>query len=426
MSLEARDQGVELVGDPSRVVAHLFLPGESVGPSLSRVAVIAERVRGLPLATAKRLAADLLDDFGPRHHNLEATFANHLAAGLATIGGEEPADAAHRTVLGASYTAEYAPEGAALCNPSPVEHPDQSGLEPGQLRVAVSVREIGEGHVSSLGFVSAIAGPGESWRFEPRAMPVVTATVTRAGGAWSSYHADFPATTSLSQRVIEPVVDEERNGVEDARLTLITADDGAREYRATYTAYDGQSVTPRLLVSPDLVTFASHNLTGPASTNKGVALFPRRVGGRLLALVRSDGETNCLAYSADGIEWHGEEAVRAPQLAWELVHSGNCGSPIETEHGWLVLTHGVGPMRVYAMGAILLDLDDPTRLIATLDEPLLRAVGSKQNGYVPNVVYSCGGILHDGLLWIPYGVGDNRIRVAAIGIDELVAGMRRE
>jgi predicted GH43/DUF377 family glycosyl hydrolase len=257
-------------------------------------------------------------------------------------------------------------------------------------------------------------------------MPLVTATVTRAGGAWSSYHADFPATTQLSQRVIQPVVDEERNGVEDARLTLITADDGAREYRATYTAYDGHTVTPRLLVSPDLVTFVSHNLTGPASTNKGVALFPRRVGGRLLALVRSDGETNCLAYSADGIEWHGEEAVRAPQLAWELLHSGNCGPPIETEHGWLVLTHGVGPMRVYSMGAILLDLDDPTRLVATLDEPLLWADGSKQNGYVPNVVYSCGGIIHDGLLWIPYGVGDNRIRVAAIGIDELVAGMRRE
>jgi len=423
--ITARDQGLELAADPSRVVARLFLPGESVGPSISRVDLIADRVNALPLETATHLAANILADFTPRHVDFRRTLAENATAAMATIGGHAAVDDAHGVVFGASVTSEYAVEGAALCNPSPVIHPDQTGLAAGQLRVAVSLRGIGEGHVSSLGFTSAVVGPGETWTFEPRDAPLASATVTRGGGAWSSYHSDFATTTTLSQRVIQPVVDEERNGVEDARFVRFTHDDGTTEYRATYTAYDGEKVTPRLLVSRDLANFASHNLIGPASTNKGVALFPRRVHGDLLAIVRSDGETNSLARSDDGVEWHGERAIRRPQQPWELVLSGNCGSPLETERGWLVLTHGVGPMRVYSMSAILLDLDDPSVLIAALDHPFLTSTGAKQNGYVPNVVYSCGGLIHDSVLWMPHGVGDNRIRVAALGVDELIDAMTR-
>jgi len=325
--------------------------------------------------------------------------------------------------MGGTVTNEYSVEGAALCNPSIAPHPDQAGLLDGQLRVVVSLRQIGEGHISSLGFVTGVIGPGELFTFDSRHTPLVTPTITSAEGRWSSYRAEFPPQAALSQRVLMPVIDDERNGIEDARLVLFTYDDGSTEYRATYTAYDGRSIIPRLLTSRDLLSFESHPLTGPAATNKGIAPFPRPIKGELYALVRSDGETNGLAHSPDGLAWGRETAIRGPVLPWEIVKSGNCGSPIETDEGWLVITHGVGPMRVYSMGAMLLDLDDPRRVISVLPEPMIRSTGAMQPGYVPNVVYSCGGILHDGVVWLPHGVGDNRIRVASVGLTELLDAM---
>ena len=204
---------------------------------------------------------------------------------------------AHHTVMGGTVTNEYSVEGAALCNPSIAPHPDQTGLLDGQLRVVVSLRQIGEGHISSLGFVTGVIGPGESFTLESRHTPLVTPTITSAEGRWSSYRAEFPPQAALSQRVLMPVIDDERNGIEDARLVLFTYDDGSTEYRATYTAYNGRSIIPRLLTSRDLLSFESHPLTGPAATNKGIAPFPRPIKGELYALVRSDGETNGLAHS---------------------------------------------------------------------------------------------------------------------------------
>jgi predicted GH43/DUF377 family glycosyl hydrolase len=195
------------------------------------------------------------------------------------------------------------------------------------------------------------------------------------------------------------------------------------DYRATYTAFDGQRITSRLLTSPDLRVFQAHRLAGAAAANKGMALFPRRIHGRYLSLCRSDGETTCLAWSSDGYVWSDPAPVQPPSATWELLQVGNCGSPIETDVGWLVLTHGVGPMRRYSIGAILLDLDRPTRLLGHLDLPLLQAATNEQEGYVPNVVYSCGGIVHDGLLWLPYGIGDARIGVAWVPVDELLDQM---
>ncbi|HOW00781.1 MAG TPA: glycoside hydrolase family 130 protein, partial [Rhodoglobus sp.] len=342
---------------------------------------------------------------------------------LGRIGEHMESGSAHHTVMGGTVTNEYSVEGAALCNPSIAPHPDQTGLLDGQLRVVVSLRQIGEGHISSLGFVTGVIGPGESFTFASRHTPLVTPTITSAEGRWSSYRAEFPPETALSQRVLMPVIDDERNGIEDARLVLFTYDDGSTEYRATYTAYNGRSIIPRLLTSRDLLSFESHPLTGPAATNKGIAPFPRPIKGELYALVRSDGETNGLAHSPDGLAWGRETAIRGPVLPWEIVKSGNCGSPIETDEGWLVITHGVGPMRVYSMGAMLLDLDDPRRVISVLPEPMIRSTGAMQPGYVPNVVYSCGGILHDGVVWLPHGVGDNRIRVASVGLTELLDAM---
>ncbi|MGH8891475.1 MAG: glycosylase, partial [Acidothermaceae bacterium] len=342
------------------------------------------------------------------------------------------------------------------------------------------------GHLSSLGFCTAVAGPGALWSFQPRALPVVAGTtagahwrrehlravltdqgrvsglahsvlaslpdtftgvqleralveahhdlLARPGGAAtverlrrlvaSAYEVRFPRDVTLSQQVLMPATAEESSGLEDARFVRFIGDDGVIEYRATYTAYDGRRIAPRLLTSPDLRSFGAHRLAGPAARNKGMALFPRLIGGLHWALCRSDGESNCLATSDDGFVWAKAALVQVPEAPWEVLQIGNCGSPIETDRGWLVLTHGVGPMRTYAIGAMLLDLDNPTRVLGRLERPLLQATEAERDGYVPNVVYSCGGLVHDGLLWLPYGIGDARIGVAWADLDELLDAIR--
>jgi predicted GH43/DUF377 family glycosyl hydrolase len=479
----ARHSDAALSADPGRVIARLFLPGEERPLERSRAGAVVERVLALPELEVRQRAAQLLGDFSARHWDYPAILADHATLVGSHVQREISADRA--VLLGASFTAEYAVEGAALCNPSAVLHPSQAGLRAGQVRIALSLRGIGEGHVSSIGFATAVVGPGAMWTFEPRTLPAVAATSTaarwrrehlravlvdqgqvdelahsvlaslpesftspdlqqavaaahedlraRPGGsetiallrqlAASAYEATFPDGIDLSQQVLLPSSDEERNGMEDARFVRFVDADGTVEYRATYTAYDGRQIAPRLLTSPDLRVFRAHRLAGPAARNKGMALFPRLVGGRHLSLCRSDGESTSLTTSADGFAWGEPELIQAPEAGWEMLQVGNCGPPIETEHGWLVLTHGVGPMRTYAMGAILLDLDEPTRVLRKLKRPLLQADRDEREGYVPNVVYSCGGVVHNGLLWLPYGIGDARIGVAWAPVDELLAEM---
>lgn len=419
----ARDQGIELEFAPERVVAHLFLPGETIAPRRPRAELVFDRVRALDEELAQAMAARVLSNFSARHYDFQEILARNGRAALNRIGETMEEGTALFTVFAASFTQEFAIEGAALCNPSPAVHPDQTGLAPNELRVAVTLRAIGEGHISSLCFGSSIIGDG-TWRFDERLTPLRTAALEPVGDNWMNYRATFPADSDLTQRVLTPVIEQEKNGIEDARLVRFTNSDGAVDYRATYTAYDGTAVLPRLLRSQDLTTFTSHPLSGPAAIHKGVALFPRPVGGEYLALVRSDGETNSLARSPDGFTWMDETPLPTDKLPWEIVTSGNCGSPIETDEGWLVMTHGVGPMRVYTMSAMLLDKENPSRVVKVLEEPLLRPDVDDRNGYVPNVVYSCGSILHEGTVWIPYGVGDNRIRVAAADLSELLAAMR--
>ncbi|MDT4937401.1 MAG: hypothetical protein QOG80_1072, partial [Pseudonocardiales bacterium] len=237
----------------------------------------------------------------------------------------------------------------------------------------------------------------------------------------SAYRVDFADDTTLAQRMLHPSAVEESDGMEDARFTRFVGEDGSVDYRATYTAYDGHQIAPRLLLSPDLRHFRTHRLAGPAARNKGMALFPRLVGGRHLALCRTDGENISLASSVDGFAWSQPRLVHQPVQSWETLQVGNCGPPIETELGWLVLTHGVGPMRTYSIGALLLDLDDPSTVIGRLSRPLLQPDDREQDGYVPNVVYSCGGLLHDGRLWLPYGIDDSRIGVAWAPLDDLLS-----
>ena len=481
----ARRVEAQLAPDPARVVAKLFLPGEELPLGRSRAGAVIARVLALPEDEVERVAADLLVDFSQRHRDYVDTLVDRASMMRSQMQSSPAMSQARMLVLGASFTAEYAVEGAALCNPSAVLHPDQSGLADGQARVAVSLRGIGEGHISSVGFTSAVVGPGPSWTFEPRALPIVAGSsaaaywqkthlravladegridglarsllahlpavftgvdlehalaeerqdlLTTPGGqvtvellrrlVSSAYAVGFPSDLALSQQVLLPSAPDESNGMEDARFVRFTADDGSVEYRATYTAFDGRKIAPRLLISPDLHTYQAHRLAGPAARNKGMALFPRTVDGRYRSLCRSDGESTSVSTSVDGFVWSAPEVIQAPTASWEVLQVGNCGPPIETDRGWLVLTHGVGPMRIYAIGAILLDLDDPTQVIAKLERPFLQPTLEERNGYVPNVVYSCGGLIHDGLLWLPYGIGDSRIGVVWAPVDELLDEM---
>ena len=467
------------------MIARLFLPGEEHFVRHSRTAQIVDRVMALDEADVARLATRLVADFGHRHSHYEPLLARHASIVSAHLGEVPPLSTARELVLGATFTAEYATEAAALCNPSAVLHPDQSGLIQGQTRLAISLRGIGEGHVSSIGFCAAVVGPGEQFEFEPRPLPISTGHITPASwrrahlravfaesasidelgsavlrllptvfgavdleraladvhhdllvrpGATetvqllrtlvaSAYRVDFDDDVSLAQRVLMPTAPEESNGMEDARFTRFVDASGGVEFRATYTAYDGREIAPRLLTSTDLKSFRAHRLAGAAARNKGMALFPRLVGGRHLALCRSDGECTSLSSSADGFAWTQPVVLQQPTTPWEHVQVGNCGPPIETDRGWLVFTHGVGAMRTYSMGAMLLDLEAPTTVLGRLAQPLLAPQDASRDGYVPNVVYSCGAVLHDGRVWLPYGIDDSRIGVAWMSVDDLIDAM---
>jgi predicted GH43/DUF377 family glycosyl hydrolase len=475
----------ELVAQPERVIAQLFLPGEEWSAHHSRAAEIVARVAAISSVDAETLAAELIRDFGARHPDVRAVFLDNADVVSSRLPDPVRISDARRLVLGATFTAEYALEGAALCNPSAVEHPDQTGLAPGQRRVAIALRCIGEGHRSSVGFAEAIIGPGRQWTFSERDRPVWRARIEE--GDWSishfraaaedegivneishsvlenlperfsasdvdasvaglpsgltrraesahhiqalrdlansAYRAVFPLATTLSQRVLTPVSAEEQNGMEDARFVRFTDLAGDTAYRASYTAYDGRDIAPRLIVTPDLREFEIHRLTGDAARDKGMAFFPRPVGGRYLALSRIGGESISLAESHDGVIWDHVGDVHRPTEPWEVVQTGNCGPPIETPEGWVVLIHGVGPMRRYSLGALLLDLADPTVVLGRTAAPILQPTGERSEGYVPNVLYSCGGLLVDGVIWIPIGIGDARIGVCSIEVDELLALM---
>jgi predicted GH43/DUF377 family glycosyl hydrolase len=389
-------------------------------------------------------------------------------------------------LLGSMFTSEYAIEGAALCNPSVVAHPNQAGTASGALRFVMGVRGIGEGHRSSIGFRTGLVdGQGRVTIDEPAPFAVVGATraalldeaifraelarlddageaadyvlgalgdrFTRAdldeqldklqsnlstrGHAVATisdiraiaerfYAVEFPDDTALSERVLWPAMAAEDAGMEDARFVRFVDDDGSVTLYATYTAYSGSQISQQLLATGDFKSFTSSPLVGRAAANKGLALFPRRIRGRFAAMSRSDRESNTVAFSDQLCVWTSALPCQRPVLAWETLQLGNCGPPIETDAGWLVLTHGVGPMRTYSIGAILLDLDDPTKILGHLRYPLLSPAADEQNGYVPNVVYSCGGLVHADTLVLPYGISDAAIGIATVPLSELLDALR--
>ena len=470
--------------DPRRVIVKLFVPGEDALVR-TRASALIERITHLDEKEISDLLHGVLKRFDGRHHDLTETFRHHYDLVHYRVARTANLSPPARLLVGAYFSHEYSVEAAALCNPSMVEHPDQSHIDKGQLRVVLSLRQIGEGHLSSIGFATAVLGPGSGISLADRSGPLVaghrasarhrrdllaaglaeegwdnevSATVLgslperfdddaleRALGCLpsdlltrtttqstleqirrtnaASYATTFPASVPLHQRILWPATPAESNGMEDARFVRFAGDDGEMAYRATYTAYDGRNIAARMLSSDDLSHFHVTPMRGPGARNKGIALFPRTVNGDHLALCRSDGETIGLTTLDQENRWQHPVPLHTPHRGWELIQVGNCGSPIETADGWLVLTHGVGPMRQYAIGALLLDLHRPDRVIAELPGALLVPDDTEREGYVPNVVYSCGGLLHAGTLWLPYGASDTRIEFASIPLAALIEAM---
>lgn len=413
--------------DPTRVILRPFLsaldPRDLHRSDLLRATRLTDRILAMDLAAVEAELATTLQDFGARHADLATIFAERYAQIRDLLGLEDDPVEARRLLIGAFFSNEYSFQSTALFNPSITPHPDQAGLAADELRFVMSLRATGEGHISSLCFCSGVVTGAGAIRLDPPGRLATTPRRSTAARLADAYDVTFSPATELGERVIFPITHQQRNGIEDARLVRFVEDDGRITYFATYTAYSGREIAPEMLRTDDFRRFSFVPLHGGAVSNKGMALFPRRVGGRYAMLARSDGETLQLATSDDLHVWNDATEILAAAEPWEFVQIGNCGSPMELPEGWLVITHGVGPMRRYCIGAALLDLDDPSRVIARLRKPMLTAVGAERNGYVPNVVYSCGSIVHAGQLILPYAASDTATRFAVMPVAALLDAM---
>lgn len=469
--------------DPGRVIVKPFIPGDILfGNGHSRVKSVIDRVMSLSDDVVVRTLEETRHSFGKRHRDLDGYFRRHFDL-VATYVEDPRTSDDRRLLIGAYFSHEYSVEATALNNPSLVVAPDQDGLGFDELRVIMSLRAIGEGHLSSIEFRSGVVDGDGALRIDTPSTysetgqrfsayldkPLFVTRLNELGAAneiahsilasmpdlftedevqaaitehdrqesdramafetarvmhWlasSNYQLRFEEDTDLSERVIFPAGPTESHGMEDARFVRFIEDDGSARYFATYTAYDGFQVLPQLIETYDFVTFRIATLSGPRAANKGMALFPRKIGGRYAALSRFDSQNNYVMFSDEVRYWDNAVLLAVPASSWELVQTGNCGSPIETDAGWLVITHGVGPMRRYVLSAILLDLEDPTRVLGYLPEPLLSGGDDERDGYVPNVVYSCGSLIHAGRLILPYAYADEATRVATVDLDTLLS-----
>jgi len=474
---------VNLTPDPHRVITKPFLPGEHVFPDgQSRADLIIKRILAMSDGEVASTLAATQDRFRDRHESLSSIFERNFD--LVSKHVENPTDLSpeHRLLVGAYFTHEYSIESASLSNPSMVPAPDQAGLNAGEQRFVMSLRAIGEGHISSIEFRSGVIDADGNVSVDkpsPYAKtahhrspiydkPVLSTKLEELGAfnditrmcldplpthftfeqleaaiadldrqgvdraiafqtikvihwlASSNYASVFPTDSEISERVIFPTGPTESQGMEDARFVRFTHDNETVVYFATYTAFDGVQILPQLIETPDFVSFRVATLNGSAAQNKGIALFPRKIDGRYAALSRQDNENNYLMLSDNVRFWHETMKIQEPARPWELVQLGNCGSPLETEAGWLVITHGVGALRRYTLGAILLDTEDPRRVIGHLKEPLLEPDEDERDGYVPNVVYSCGSMIHGNHLVLPYGFSDLGARIATVPLHDLL------
>jgi len=469
----------KLLRDASRVITRLHLPDGAY-----RIPKIIQRIVALPDTTAEDLLAQIMLDFSERHRDIRHVFGRHLNEVKDYVPRDAVLSETTRALIGAYFTMEYSIESAALFNPSIVPHPDQSQLDKGSLRFIMSLRATGEGHVSSIVFRSGHLDQDNTILFDPisdyvetpdlqldpvydrhlfqlklnemTASNEVTAHLLgqlpedftynelkeKIGAlraktvfsearqnetfeimywlANSNYEMSFRPDHRISERVIFPVSKNESRGIEDARFVQFFDDNGEVTYYATYTAYNSLRILPQLIETKDFTKFKIITLNGKAVKNKGMALFPRKIDGSYVMLSRQDGENNHIMFSDNIHFWQESKIIQEPTRPWEFIQIGNCGSPLETDEGWIVLTHGVGPMRQYCIGAMLLDLENPAKIIARLEEPLLTPHEEEREGYVPNVVYTCGAIFHNGDLVIPYGMSDITSGIATVEVSELI------
>ena len=470
--------------DATRVVGQLFVPGHALALEREgQTSSVVAKVLALNDTDVTTALDDIVERFEGRHRTLAAMFERHAWRLASRVAPNVELSEQRLLLLGAMFTKEYAVEAASVCNPSAVPAIDQSGLEPGELRFVLSVRQIGEGHTSSIGFRQGVIGRGGGLSIDHRAPFTTAGTVEdvtldadlfrdlttdvdaesvrwvldHLGSRFTSgrllerlhqleaqqdtrrdvpqtvsrfierasrcYAVRFPESSQVDERVLTPSAAVESNGLEDARFVRFVDDDATVTYYATYTAYDGSAVAEQLLATTDFQTFTSSPVVGAAAANKGLALFPRRIGGHLYALSRHDGARNAIARSKDVWHWPAAVPLDVVDTMWSSVQAGNCGPPIELDEGWLVLTHGVGPMRTYSIGALLLDLDDPTVVIGQTAQPLIAPLPDEQDGYVPNIVYCCGALRHDDTILIPFGIADARIGFATITTADVLAAM---
>lgn len=403
---------LRLHAEPSRVVVrpfHLALHGE--GSRKSRLEALVDDILALDPVQIKEELELVLSDFGARHWQIEDVFDqrfNQVAWQLKLDATKLPRET--RRLIGGYFCHEYSYIAAAVMNPSVVRHPDQSGLKPGSVRFIMAQRAVGEGHISSIAFREGIVTADRELTLHPQppfaTAALLSAAEPRSGINFLRRHRDSP----ISGTVIFPVTEAQSNGLEDLRLVEFIHDDGSREWIGTYTAYSGHSMGSELLRTSDFDHFAIEPLAGRAARNKGMALFPRKVGGEYNMLGRHDGKNIFLSRSSSFTRWDEGTLLLEPRFPWELVQIGNCGAPIELDDGWLVLIHGVGAMRKYAIGAVLLDKDDPSKVLGRTAKPLVTAAEQDREGYVPNVVYTCGALrVGEDQLFMPYGIADSSI-----------------
>jgi predicted GH43/DUF377 family glycosyl hydrolase len=412
MSIQVKRTDILIKSDINRVILRPFQP-----TSEERYRKIIKRIFTLSEAEVNKQLQDILTDFEFRHREIK-TFFNHRFNELQKyLPDKSVVTTQHKLLIGAYFTLEYSLEAASLFNPCMIWHPDQSNLGRGERRFIISLRATGEGHVSSIVFRSGIIDAANTIRLDQLSRYVTTPQISQEK---SGYRADFSPQNSLTERVLFPFAPEECNGMEDARFVEFTDDKGKRTYYATYTAYDGKRIYSMLVHTDDFLRFQIKKIEGTAVQNKGLALFPRKIKGKYVMLSRQDNENNYIMFSDDLLSWPEKQLIMEPKFPWEFFQIGNCGCPIETNEGWLVLAHGVGAMRKYVVSAFLLDLDDPNQVISRLTQPLLTASASEREGYVPNVVYTCGGKIHGNFLIFPYAMSDYASSFALVNLNDLL------
>ncbi len=416
---------LRLTADASRVVVRPFhLAWQANGSEPGRAQRLVSAVLALDMDETRSQLALVLADFEARHWQTRRVFSTRYEQiayqlGLDSNGLEDE----RKQLIGAYFCHEYSYAAAALMNPSVVPHPDQSGLTANTLRILMSLRAVGEGHISSIAFREGLITIDGDLELAPEPPFATAADAPDADGVRDQ---DGPITverhrdSTLSGTVIFPMTPAQRNGLEDLRLTHFTHDDGSTEYIGTYTAYSGRDIQSELMRTRDFRSIDLIPMRGAAARNKGMALFPRKIGGLYMMIGRQDGQNLFLLTSDEVDHWEDGAPLLAPAFPWEFIQIGNCGPPIELDEGWLLLTHGVGAMRKYSIGAILLDRDDPGKVLGRTRQPILAPQDEDREGYVPNVVYTCGALRHGDNLFVPYGVADSSVAFAFIPIRELL------